>query len=298
MPHHGHLVQGRLTVKQENVIIQQVTIHRIPVVQHNLLRVHVFQRNHAPVLAHNCLRTRPRIRAVLNELVELIQIIRRNTFGFCEIHRNLQRHADFCNTQVRIRRNNRTRRELDALSLNVVTDASLLASQTLLDRLEWTTAALGRRRDTRNIIVHQRRYMILYHVCHLINDILTRTSLDFLLKGLIVFNDIEQFVGQVIFRALIVVLHHRRTNLRRRDAQHRANHPIRAAPVTTETHEIHVLVRNTAKQAMNVLHFQRLQLLELLIVRHNLGNALARELIGLRRATPVLALLATTLDVR
>jgi hypothetical protein len=48
---------------------------------------------------------------------------------------------------------------------------------------------------------------------------------------------------------------------------------------------------------MYILHFQRLLLLELLVVRHDACNALACKLIGLRSTTTILAFLAATLDL-
>jgi hypothetical protein len=48
---------------------------------------------------------------------------------------------------------------------------------------------------------------------------------------------------------------------------------------------------------MHILHFQRLLLLEFLVVRHDACNALTRKLVGLRSTTTILAFLATTLDL-
>ena len=96
---------------------------------------------------------------------------------------------------------------------------------------------------------------------------------------------------------MIVVLYDGWTNLRGRNAKHRADHPIRAAPEATQAHEVDILIRDTAEQTMHILHFQRLLLLELLVVCHDARNALARKLVGLRSTTTILAFLAATLDL-
>jgi hypothetical protein len=49
---------------------------------------------------------------------------------------------------------------------------------------------------------------------------------------------------------------------------------------------------------MHILHFQRLLLFELLIVRHDARNALACKLIGLGGTATILAFLTATLDLR
>ena len=110
---------------------------------------------------------------------------------------------------------------------------------------------------------------------------------------------------QIIFGTLIVVLYDRGTNLRGRNAKHRADHPIRAAPEATQSHKVDILIGNAAKQAMHILYFQwllhrRLLLVTIaaLIVRHNARDALTRKLIGLGRTATILTFLAAAFDLR
>ena len=290
-------MESWLTIEEKNVIVQQMTIHHISLIQHNLLRRYMLQRNHTSILAHNCLRTWPYVRTILNKLIELVQVVRRHALRTRQIHRNLQWHTNLRHTQVRIRSNDGTRREFHTLALDIVTDTSFLATQTLLNRLERASTALRRRRHTRNFIVHQRRHMILDNIGHFINYIFICVMLDLLLKRSVILDNVKELVRQIIFRSLIVVLNDRRTYLRRRNAKHRANHPIWTAPETTQTHKVHILIGNTTEKAMDILYLQRLLLLQLLIVRHDARNTLSRELVRLRCTATVLTFLSTTFDI-
>ena len=99
--------------------------------------------------------------------------------------------------------------------------------------------------------------MVLQHICELVNIALVRLGplrLHLDEKHLVRLDDLKQLVRQVIFRALVVLLHNRGTHLRRRDSHDGTDHPVRAAPTGIKSHEGYVLIRNTTKEALDVLH--------------------------------------------
>ena len=253
VPHHRHTVQRRLPVEEHDVPVHDVAIHDVAHVQHNLLAVHVLQARHAPVGAHDGLRARVALLTIrphiLNELIHLRNIVGRHLLRKRQIHRNLRRHPQLRDGDVRIRRNHGTRGELHTLSLNVVADAALLGPQTLLHRLQRTTGALGGRRHAGNLVIHERRHVILEHRVLVLNQILPQIVIDLVLEAIVRHDDLEQLVGQVVLGALIVVLDDGRAHLGRRNRHDGADHPIRATPEAVEAHEIHVLVRDATEEA-------------------------------------------------
>ena len=50
MRHHGGLVEGRLTIEQHNVSIQQMAVHHVALTQVQRLGIHEAQRHRALVL--------------------------------------------------------------------------------------------------------------------------------------------------------------------------------------------------------------------------------------------------------
>jgi hypothetical protein len=74
------------------------------------------------------------------------------------------------------------------------------------------------------------------------DDITHFPILNLLLEHMVALDDLGQLVGQIILRSRIVVLDHGGTYLGRRNGQDGTDHPVRAAPVAAETHEIHILI--------------------------------------------------------
>lgn len=104
--------------------------------------------------------------------------------------------------------------------------------------------------------------MILENVRPLINDRLGGIRVNARLQIRVVrLDDLGQLVRQVILGTLVIICDDGGANLGWRDGQHRADHPIRAAPEATETHEVHILICDAAEQAENILHLERLLLL-------------------------------------
>ncbi len=117
-------------------------------------------------------------------------------------------------------------------------------------------------------------------------------------------DNVNELLGQVVLRTLVIVLEHRGADLRRGDGQHRAHHPIGAAPHAAEAHEIHVLVADAAEKAVYVLRLQEAAHILGLIWRtlgarhgnplplsHDATQRLVVITMGLTRTTTVLCLL-------
>ena len=309
MAHHRHAVERGLAVEEHHVAVHQVAIHDVALAEHELLGIDVAQTRDAPIGVANRLRTRVRIRPIANELVELVQVstVLIGELGHAlresEIHRDFLRNTELGDGDVRVRSNHGARAEFHALALDIVADTALLAPQTLLDGLERPAIALRTRGHTRNLVVYESGYVVLEHVRPLVNDRLGRTSLNAGLEvGIIGLDDLGQLVCEVVLGALVVVLDNTGTNLRRRNGQDRADHPVRATPEAIQAEKVHVLVSNTTEEAEHVLHLQALLLLlavavGVLPLGHNARNSLAHVAVRLTSTTAVLRLLATALNL-
>jgi hypothetical protein len=91
---------------------------------------------------------------------------------------------------------------------------------------------------------------------------------------------------------------------------HSTNHPVGAAPVAAETHEINVFIRDAAEEAENMLYLQDLALLPDLVrplrrtstldvvpLGHDASNTVAHIAVRLSCGTSILRLLAAASNV-
>ncbi len=220
-----------------------------------------------------------------------------------QVHRDFLRNTELSDGDVGVGSNNGARTELHALALDVVANTTLLAPQTLLDGLERPAIALRTRSHTRNLVVHESGHVVLEHVRPLVNHGLGRASLNAGLEvGIVSLNDLRQLVRQVILGALVVLLDHTGTNLRRRNGQHCTDHPVRATPEAIQAEEVHVLVGNTTEEAEHIFDFQALLLLlavavSVLPLGHNARNALAHIAVRLTSTAAILRLLTTAINL-
>jgi hypothetical protein len=217
--------------------------------KNNFLCIHVAEARHATILVANGLSTRVFVGTILDVTIELLDIVFRDTLREGEIHGDLLRDTQLRNRDIGVRSDNGTGRELYTLTLDIVADTPLLAAKTLLDRLERTTVALSRRCHARNLVIDQRSNVILENIRPLINHRFRSAGFNTGLEILIIcLNDLSQLVGEIILRTLVIVLDNGRADLRRRNGQNRADHPIRATPIAAQPHEIHILIRDTAEE--------------------------------------------------
>jgi hypothetical protein len=131
-----------------------MAVHHVTNVEHDFAAIHMLQRLDAAVRAHNRLGTGMDVGPILDELVHLGLVVRRDLLGHGQIDRNLDGHANLCDGDIGIRSNHGTGGELHALPLDIVADAPLLGAQALLNGLEGAARALGGGGDARNLVVH------------------------------------------------------------------------------------------------------------------------------------------------
>ena len=79
----------------------------------------------------------------------LVQVERRDDFGECEILGNGSWHAHLVDTEIRIRRDNRTSREIHSFPHQITPNSAFFTLQTDLHRFQWSTGLLHGLEKTR-----------------------------------------------------------------------------------------------------------------------------------------------------
>mmetsp|Transcript_15235 Transcript_15235/g.35012 ORF Transcript_15235/g.35012 Transcript_15235/m.35012 type:complete len:225 (+) Transcript_15235:3832-4506(+) len=128
--HDGHFVQRRLPIEHDNVAVLDVPLHTVAVLQ-RLLRVRLPQVQPQPVLANDVSSARKVDRAVLNELLQLVDVEGRDDLWVGQVARDGARHAHLVDGEVGVWSDDGTRREVDSLAHQVASDAALLALEPL-----------------------------------------------------------------------------------------------------------------------------------------------------------------------
>ena len=104
--HHRHAVQCRLTVEENGIAVHEVAIHSVTKVEGDFSGLHVLQTDHAAIAPHNRLRTRPLVRSILDEPIELVTVVLGDDLRLCKIHRNLGGNTNLCDTNIWVRCDN------------------------------------------------------------------------------------------------------------------------------------------------------------------------------------------------
>ena len=306
MTHHRHTVERRLTIEEDGVAVDHMTVHHVALeeLEGAELRLRdVLQRDRASVGALNGLRARVLVRSVLDKRVHPVDVEGRDALREGQIHRDLVGNTELLDGDVRVRRDHGTGGELHALALEIVADATLLRAEALADGLEGATRTLSGLTDTRQIVVHEGGDVELEQQGPLVDRALLRALRDETLEVGVGLDNVDELLCEIVLRALVVVLEHGGTHLRRRDGEYSTHHPVGAAPEPVESHKVHVLVADTAEEAVYVLGLQKAAhsaigagrgglARETLPFRNDPTEVLVMVTVGLARTAAVLRLLA------
>ena len=135
MTHDRHLVQRRLTIEQDDVSVHHVTFDFVTVLETLFTRLLQEAKIESLTIFTNDVTrtglTRRRMRAVLNQALKAIDVVRRHGFRIRHVQRDGPRNSELVEHQVWIGRNDGTRREIHALTHQVASNSTRLALQTL-----------------------------------------------------------------------------------------------------------------------------------------------------------------------
>jgi hypothetical protein len=151
---HGHLVERRLTVEENDVTVLQMTLNNPPVLKERIRPLVVPQVDPVSRIPHNISRSRVLVRSVPDELLQVLDVVGRDSLGVGERSRDRERNADLVEGQVRVTGDDGTSGEVDTLAHEVTAETTFFALQAGSNRLDGTTGLLQRLRLTGEVVVH------------------------------------------------------------------------------------------------------------------------------------------------
>mmetsp|Transcript_34337 Transcript_34337/g.110270 ORF Transcript_34337/g.110270 Transcript_34337/m.110270 type:complete len:234 (+) Transcript_34337:630-1331(+) len=217
--HDGHLVEGGLAVEDDDVVVAEVPFddearRESEVVQ--VLDVAEVDPTAVGVLDVAC--AGPLVRPVPDEFHQLGDVVAADSLRNGQRLGDGSRDADLVDRQVRVRRNDGPRREVDALPHEVPSKAAFLALQALADGLERLARTLGLlyARLGAGVVVEDRVHLVLQEFLELLDDVGRFAVLHVLAEGPVRLDDGDVLVREVVLAPRVAVGElHRRTHVGR-----------------------------------------------------------------------------------
>jgi hypothetical protein len=130
-------MQRRLTVEEHNVVVLEMALNDISIFEISgcIIPVGEFQvdRVATVILLDDSLRSWPDIDSILDTLAELLDIVSLYPFGVGKVLGDKLRDSHLIDTEVRVRGDDGSSREVHTLSREVSSEAALLALQALAE---------------------------------------------------------------------------------------------------------------------------------------------------------------------
>ena len=148
MRHDAHLVKRRLPVEEHDVTLLEVPVHEPSVFEHicNLLAGRIADSQSVPICPDHVVRARVIDRTAAHVLPEFLDVSRHNLKRDRQFSCNRLRNADLVDRQVRIRRDNSPRAEIDTLARETAPEPPFLPFQALGQGLQRSSAPVPCRR--------------------------------------------------------------------------------------------------------------------------------------------------------
>ena len=164
------------------------------------------------VAADDVVHTRVDIRATEDHLTHLLTVTRGHTDRYGQFLCNLGWHTDFVHAEVWIWGDHRPSTEVDTLTGQVASESSFLTFQSLSQRLEGSSGAVTCWWDTRGLVVEVGRHVVLEKFPKVLNNQLWSARVTVFTKSLVDSENVNEFVGQVVFGAVTAVEGNRRAD--------------------------------------------------------------------------------------
>ena len=178
------------------------------------------------VAADDVVHTRVDIRTTEDHLTHLLTVTRGHTDRYGQFLCNLGWHTDFVHAEVWIWGDHRPSTEVDTLTGQVASESSFLTFQSLSQRLEGSSGAVTCWWDTRCLVVEVGRHVVLEKFPKVLNNQLWGTRVTVFTKSLVDSENVNEFVGQVVFGAVTAVEGNRRADGDWRYGEHLQHNPL------------------------------------------------------------------------
>ena len=196
---------------------------------------------------------RRRMRPILNQAAQLLDVIRRHRLREGHVQRDAPGDAELVNRQVGVGRNHAARTEVHSLAHQVAADAAALALQPFADALHRPPAAHGCARLASDCVVEVAADVELQQVCELPNHVSRRAVCNLLAQVGVRADNLSQFVRQVILAAARIVDTHTWPHIGRRHRQDSEHHPVRARVRGVQTQGSAVLIADSLEDGVHLL---------------------------------------------
>jgi len=153
------------------------------------------------------------------------------------------------------------RAEVHALPGQRAAEPALLALEALGERLQRPAGAVARRRRPADLVVHERRDVVLQQLPEVLDDELGSAGLAVLHEPLVDADDVDQLVGEVVLGALTVVQRDGGTRRHRRHRQHGQNHPLGSGAFGVDAERLEVLAGDVLEPVADVRGHQLVHVL-------------------------------------
>mmetsp|Transcript_17830 Transcript_17830/g.38495 ORF Transcript_17830/g.38495 Transcript_17830/m.38495 type:complete len:208 (-) Transcript_17830:1025-1648(-) len=166
------------------------------------------------------------------------------------------------NSQVGIRRNDSTSREIHTLPHQVTTNTSLLGLEPLCQRFERTSTPLSDLRHSPHFIVDECSHVVLKCLLKLLNDNVGFPVLDSSFESNVGLDNVDKLMGEIILRRLSTPSHDDRgTDVKRRHGHHRDAHPLRTSPSNVESKSFNLVIPHLFEDINGLLSTHELLLI-------------------------------------
>mmetsp|Transcript_44451 Transcript_44451/g.74149 ORF Transcript_44451/g.74149 Transcript_44451/m.74149 type:complete len:501 (-) Transcript_44451:153-1655(-) len=291
-------MQRRLPVEQDHVARLQMPLHLVPVLKHAVTTLAEEAQIHAlPVFLHNVPRARLarwRMRAVLHQALQALNVVRRHHLGDGKVERDAPWHAELIQAQGGVGRDHAARAEVHALPHQVAAHAALLALQALRDGLDRPPTARVAARVSGDGVVHIGHHVELQELGELCDQMGRRAGLLLPPQIVVRADDVPHHVREIVLTPGTAAHLYRRSDSKRRNWEHRQNHPIGTSLFRRQSKCYAVLVTDALEYAMHLLRCQVLPfrrcfipLFLPLFVLHGILQAFKQDLRLVCPTTPV-----------
>lgn len=202
--HYGHTVEGGLAIKEDDITIAEVAFD-------DELRGEVFgdggaisdiaEINAAAVGADDIVGARKAIGTDEDQVFHAFHVPFSDTFGNGEGTSDFEWDANFIDAEIGIRTDNGASREINAFTGEVAAETAFFAFKALGEGAEGTAGAMAGGGNAGDFIIKEGSDVVLEEFPEIFDNKLRGACLDIFAEALINANGIDEFMGEIVFRA-------------------------------------------------------------------------------------------------
>jgi hypothetical protein len=213
MAFHGSLVERRLTVEEDSIAVDEMTVYDVAHTEVNHVCIGILEGERAFIVFDvDRFGTGVFGRTISDVHGESITIVGCDNLRFCKIHGDFEWNTELVYINVSIGGDNRACGEIYTFAHEIPAYTTGLCTHPGLQGLERASRALCGGIDAFDIVVDIGGNVV-FEVSHVLLEIVARlTFIDLFTKFLVCADNIDEDVGEVIVHALIVVHHDGRSN--------------------------------------------------------------------------------------